>query len=216
MINTSYNSDFIEKLKERYREGLPGRPFQAQMATYAKRLQLMDAPPTARLAAVLALLFPKEDEWHILLTERTSSNPNDRHKGQISFPGGQYDPEDADLKACALREAHEEVGIPPSVVNMIGPLTDLYIPVSNFHVHPYLGYMTHTPTYTQQTAEVKSIIETPLSILQQSGIRKLTTIKVSESIILNDVPYFDVFGNVVWGATAMMLGEFVELTKHIK
>ena len=100
---------FIERLTQSYAQGLPGRGHQMKMAVLA-RYRTIEAPPMARQACVLLLLFPKAGEWHVLLTERTSSdNPNMRHSGQISFPGGKLEADDMSLEACALRETHEEV-----------------------------------------------------------------------------------------------------------
>jgi 8-oxo-dGTP pyrophosphatase MutT (NUDIX family) len=206
--------NFIEKISERYAQGLPGREHQARMAVLARK-NTMEAPPTARHACVMILLFPKNGEWNVLLTERTSSdNPNHSHSGQISFPGGQLEKDDESLVACALRETYEEVGIDPKTIQIIGEMTDLYIPVSNFHVFPFLGWVSDTPQYQRQETEVKHIIETPLSILSNSENWKFKDIRINDSFVLPDVPYFDVFGKVVWGATAMMLSEMLELLKE--
>jgi 8-oxo-dGTP pyrophosphatase MutT (NUDIX family) len=202
------NDTFIERLIERHAQGLPGRPFQLKKAVLARR-QIFEAPPTARQSAVLILLFPKAGEWHVVLTERVGS-ANDPHSHQISFPGGSLDSCDMSLEACALRETHEEVGILPETVNIIGKMTDLYIPVSNFHVHPFLGWTATRPQYVPQTTEVKDIIEAPLSILINSDNHKKMDMDI-RGMHLPDVPYFDVHGRIVWGATAMMLSEFLEL-----
>jgi 8-oxo-dGTP pyrophosphatase MutT (NUDIX family) len=205
--------NFIEIFLERYAKGLPGREHQMRMAAIARTLipAPADAPPTAKVAAVMILLFPKAGEWHVLLTERTTDNANDKHSGQISFPGGKFEPTDESLEACALRETHEEVGIAPEHINVIGAMTPLYIPVSNFKVNPFVGFMKEAPQYLRQQTEVQSIIETPLSILLNPENQKRKQIHVSFTMRLEDVPYFDVNGKTVWGATAMMLSEFLEM-----
>ena len=199
---------FIERLIDRHAQGLPGREFQLKKAVFARRL-IFEAPPTARQSAVLILLFPKAGEWHVVLTERVGS-ANDPHSHQISFPGGSLDACDVSLEACALRETYEEVGIPPETINIIGKMTDLYIPVSNFHVHPFVGWTAVQPHYQPQATEVKEIIEAPLSILLNSDNHKKMNMDI-RGMHLPDVPYFDVHGRVVWGATAMMLSEFLAL-----
>ena len=161
---------FIERLIERHASGLPGRPFQMKKAVFARR-QLFDAPPTARQSAVLILLFPKANDWHVVLTERVGS-ANDPHSHQISFPGGSLDAGDVSLEACALRETFEEVGIDPQTVKIIGKMTDLYIPVSNFHVHPFLAWTKHPPQYIKQETEVKHVIEAPIPILEDINNHK--------------------------------------------
>jgi 8-oxo-dGTP pyrophosphatase MutT (NUDIX family) len=205
--------NFINTITENYKKGLPGREYQLKMGV-AYRYKNIEAPPTARQACVLMLLFPKNDEWHVLLTERASENENDRHRGQISFPGGQVDPSDENLLACALRETYEEVGIQPHHVNVIGEMTDLYIPVSNFHVFPFLAWMNTPPQYQRQVTEVKQIMETPLSILQDESNRKTKDLDVYGGMLLKDVPYFDVEGKMVWGATAMILSEFLTMIDY--
>lgn len=201
---------FIEKLIERYAQGLPGRPYQMKKAAIAHH-QIFEAPPTARQSAVLILLFQKYGEWHVILTERVA-NPNDPHSKQISFPGGSLDADDPSLAFCALRETHEEVGIPPQNIHIIGKMTDLYIPVSNFHVHPFLAWTSTPPQYELQLNEVKHIIEAPLDVLQNPDNHKTMNMKIRDFPI-SEVPYFDVSGKVVWGATAMMLSELLELVQ---
>jgi 8-oxo-dGTP pyrophosphatase MutT (NUDIX family) len=203
---------FIENIIGTYKQGLPGiEAFKKMM--FEERMQTLAAPPTARKACTMMLLFPKNQEWHIVLTERTSTNANDRHSGQMSFPGGQLDPTDDSLLACALRETQEEIGVSPHHINVIGQMTDLYIPVSNFHVFPFLAWMDTPPQYQQQITEVQTIIETPLSILSNPDNRK--TIPMSMTIrgerYERDVPYYDVYGKKVWGATALMLSELMAL-----
>jgi 8-oxo-dGTP pyrophosphatase MutT (NUDIX family) len=202
---------FIERLTERHQKGLPGRDYQLKMAALLKR-SIFDAPPTARKAAVLMLIFPKNGEWHLVLTERTG-NENDPHSRQISFPGGSAESADVDLAATALRETHEEIGVEPSVIELIGAMTDVYIPVSNFHVQPFLAWTNAPPQYQPQETEVKTVIETPLSVLKNEANWKVKDIRVSAQYDLKNVPYFDVFGNAVWGATAMMISELLEMLR---
>ena len=203
---------FIERLTERHQRGLPGRDYQLKMAAILKR-SIFDAPPTARKAAVLLLLFPKNGEWQLVLTERMG-NDNDPHSRQISFPGGSVEAADVDLTATALRETHEEIGVHPSLIQVIGRMTDVYIPVSNFHVQPFLAWTNEAPQYRRQETEVKQVLETPLSVLQNEANWKVKDIKINETYDLKNVPYFEVFGKAVWGATAMMIAELLEIIKE--
>jgi 8-oxo-dGTP pyrophosphatase MutT (NUDIX family) len=173
---------------------------------------IFEAPPTARKAAVMMLIFPKNGEWHIVLTKRTG-NANDPHSHQMSFPGGSVEPSDADLSQTALRETQEEIGVAPSTIRLIGAMTDVYIPVSNFHVQPFLAWTDGVPQYKRQETEVKEIIEAPFSVLRNEANWKVKDMRISEQYDLKNVPYFDIFGNAVWGATAMMLAEFLEILR---
>jgi len=201
---------FIHHLEERLRHPLPGADAQYKMAHAVRRSE--ESPPAhARNAGVLALFYPKAGQWYLVLIERQSHNPDDRHRGQISFPGGRYEPGDGHLRNTALRETEEEVGVEAGTVNVLGSLTELYIPVSNYLVHPYVGYVDYHPSFRPEEKEVKSIIEIPLDHLQQPCNIRLTDMKISEHIVLKEVPYFDVEGKIVWGATAMMLSELLEV-----
>ncbi len=202
-------TELIDKISERVNAPLPGRPAHLQMAHITRR-HYVDAPAEAKQAAVLMVLFPKQGQWHIVLIER-NANDRDHHGGQISFPGGKAEPDDASMLATALREAEEEVGIGREKVTVLGGLTELYIPVSNFQVHPFLGYLEAPPQYRLQAEEVNQVLEVPLSHFQQPHIRRTTDIRIAPQITLKNVPYFDVEGRVLWGATAMMLNELMEI-----
>ncbi|MCB0547497.1 MAG: CoA pyrophosphatase [Phaeodactylibacter sp.] len=207
------NDRLINTLEKKLKQGaLPGKEVQYQMAHVIRR-RYEPVPDKARKAGVLALFYPKDSGWHIVLIERGSSHPEDHHGGQISFPGGKFEKGDRSLADTALREAHEEVGVDPNTVTLIGELTELYIPVSNFLVKPYVGYTTTTPLFRPQLSEVRSIVETPLELLKQPEARQSTDLKLASNITLRNVPYFNVYGKVVWGATAMMLNELLEVIK---
>lgn len=211
----SFPEPFPDFLAARLAQPLPGQPAQYKMASLRRmqELDLPSAPPAdVKTAAVLLLLFPQNGNWHLTLIQRTV-NLQDRHSGQISFPGGRYEPADGTLANAALREAHEELGLPPARVRLVGRLTELYIPVSNFVVHPFVGVIQDggEPDFTPQPGEVAIILTPPLEIFLADDTRKTTDITVSEGIILQNVPYFEVEGRVLWGATAMMLNEFLEV-----
>ena len=200
----------IDKIKQRFQQPLPGRPAQHKMA-HAVRQQYPPPPADARIACVLPLLYPKANNWHIVLIERMSNNPRDQHKGQISFPGGKLEPTDESLRAGALREAEEEVGIKAGDVEILGQMTDLYIPVSNFLVYPFVGKLSYTPEFIPQLSEVKSILEIPIAYLNDEDRIKKTDMKLTRQLTLRNVPYYDFENQVVWGATAMMLSELSEI-----
>ncbi|MFN7115689.1 MAG: NUDIX hydrolase [Saprospiraceae bacterium] len=206
-------NDFIQKLANKLQQPLPGREVQFKMA-HASRLPDLPIPPTTRQAAVLALFYPKANDWHLVFIERDSSNPNDRHGGQISFPGGKYEEGDGTLANTALREAEEEVGVDPAKIELLGALTDLYIPVSNFQANPFVGFTAETPNFIPQVREVRSILEVPFSLLQQPEIVQTIDLQLAQNLILKRVPYFNLFGKVVWGATAMMLNELLALMEE--
>jgi 8-oxo-dGTP pyrophosphatase MutT (NUDIX family) len=185
---------------------LPGRAAQVQMAPVPRPLD----PPTPehrpRRAGVLLLLYAAGDEANLclVLTRRTDSVA--AHKGQISFPGGAVDPGDVSTAQTALREACEEIGICGDDVRLLGELTPVYIEPSDFCVQPHVAYLSRRPTFDLEPDEVAETLEVPVSHFL--GDRN----RVVEDWILNDqpvrVPYFNVFGHKVWGATAMVLAEF--------
>jgi len=168
------------------------------------------APPTARNASVLALLYPIDNRLHLLYIQRTSP-ANDRHAGQISFPGGSAEAEDATATITALREAEEEVGIPREKVEIFGALTPLYVPVSNFLVAPFVGFSAERPTLIPQASEVARTLELPFADFLTQEARQVGERKLTNGMTLKDTPYWAVQGEEIWGATAMMTAELVAL-----
>ena len=169
-----------------------------------------EAPPHASQAAVLIPLLNGAETAETVFIQR-KKHDKDKHSGQISFPGGKLEASDLSLEACALREAHEEIGLDPSKVTILGRLTPLYIPVSNFMVTPVLAYTNEDSTLVPQPSEVDDVIRVDLAYLLQSQLVDKTNIKTHHGIILKNVPYFRIHSRVVWGATAMILSEFLSL-----
>lgn len=203
----------IQNLEERLMEPLPGSEAHAKM-THVARNSITPTPKHAKLASILILLYKKENQWFTTLMKRTSRFKNDRHKGQISFPGGQAEPSDLTKADTALRENEEEMGIPASHVRVLGALTELYIPVSNFLVQPYVGYAKNPPIFKPDSNEVDEVIQVPLSTLTNEYNKKYTSVKITPEITLKDVPYFDVEGHVVWGATSMIISELIQILEE--
>ncbi len=203
--------EVIAQLQNALSKPLPGRAAQLRMAHMGRKLYV-EPPAHARKAGVLALLYPRAAQWHIALMLRVSGNAQDRHSGQVSFPGGSFDPlQDHSLLDTALRETEEEIGVSRQAVQVMGALTDLYIPVSNFHVHPFVGFVSDTPPMTPQSDEVQHILEAPLPWLQNPAARQHADIVLGKDLVLPQVPCFMIQDHVVWGATAMMLSELLAL-----
>ena len=201
------------QLRERLSQSLPGASVQYEMASLNRLNELnhlSTLPKDAKVACVLNLLHFDEDTWKTVLIKRTE-NPLDRHSGQVSFPGGRVESDDPSLEYVALREAHEEIGIDPDAVELIGQMSSLYIPVSNYLVHHYIGVLDATPLFRPQPGEVEHILRPAVHLFSDPLARKKKDITIYNGVTLKDVPYFEVEGKVVWGATAMMLNEFAAL-----
>ena len=214
MFYVRINPCFIDHLERQLQLPLPGLEAQFRMAHVTRQSYQGEPPADAKPAGVLALFYPNpRDHWHLVLIERESRNPKDRHRGQISFPGGQFDPTDASLAQTALREAEEEIGVCAASIRLLGQLTPLYIPVSNFHVYPFVGVTECRPTFQIQPEEVKSILEVPFQHFTSPGIAGRTTIFLADNLQIPNVPFFDVQGKAVWGATAMILSELLAIVQ---
>lgn len=201
--------DFIKELQRKLQQPLPGQPAQLKMAPSSRR-KYMIAPEGVRRAGVMATLFPKNEEWHVVLIER-NKNDKDSHGGQISFPGGKAEPEDGTMLKTALRETEEEVGILQNEINVLGSLSEVYIPVSNFNVYPFVGFLDFQPEYTIQEEEVFKVLEIPLSHFQNEAAKRTTDIPINKYLTLKNVPYYEVDNQILWGATAMMMSELMEV-----
>ncbi|HEY3387424.1 MAG TPA: CoA pyrophosphatase [Saprospiraceae bacterium] len=206
---------FIETLQQKLlQQALPGKEAQSRMAHAVRRADPTPEVGTTRDAAVLLTLFEKTPgDWHLIFIRRTATHDQDKHSGQVAFPGGKKDATDPDLMYTALREAEEEIAIDLSGIDVLGPLTPLYITVSKFLVHPYLAYSWKAPQLTRQEREIEEILEVPLTRFFEADVRYETRIKLTTGIILNHVPAFRVEEHVIWGATAMILSELLEIVK---
>lgn len=164
------------------------------------------APPpgeTPRQAGVLVMVYPHNGRLTTLLMRRTPSPGV--HSGQISFPGGKHEPHDPDHTATALREACEEVGVCEKSVTLLGRLTEVYIPPSRFMVWPTVGLLDERPVFKPNPDEVAELLELPLSSLLDESRKHIKDMHLGGMTFR--VPYYDVQGHVVWGATALMLSE---------
>lgn len=175
-----------------------------------KKIDFGDNNP--RIAAVLMLFYPKNDTTHLVLIVRNSYAGV--HSAQIAFPGGKYEHDDDDFAFTALRETQEEVGIHPDKIEILKPFTELYIPPSNFMVHPFLGISKEELVFVPEPSEVAEIIELPLSIFLSDAIVVDTNLSTSYADNIS-IPAFKIENHIVWGATAMMLSELKEVLKEV-
>ncbi|MCO5191387.1 MAG: CoA pyrophosphatase [Anaerolineae bacterium] len=196
----------MTNLKRLWRvNGYDGRQAQLKMAPLPRAIRRPDERSgSPRVGAVLVLLYPYHETTHLALTRRPDNLKD--HSGQVSFPGGKVEPNESPTTA-ALRETWEELGIPPSQVEVLGELTPLYIPPTDFEVHPFVGWIPHRPNFTPNTAEVAELLEVSVDHLLQPTTRHKEPWHFGTYTM--DVPFYDVQGHKVWGATAMMLSEFL-------
>ncbi|MEQ9424693.1 MAG: CoA pyrophosphatase [Cyclobacteriaceae bacterium] len=207
-------SALIKALERRLVLPLPGKNAQVRMAPYHSANQRFnnELSAKARKGAVLILLYPDENRICFPLIQRPKYEGV--HSGQIALPGGKFEPEDKNLVQTALRESWEEIGIERDHVSVIGGLSQLFIPVSDFVVHPVIGYVNEVPSLTPDQIEVEHIIEADLNGLLDPQNSSETDIEINASLNIR-APYFRVNDKIVWGATAMMLAELVEVINEL-
>jgi 8-oxo-dGTP pyrophosphatase MutT (NUDIX family) len=205
---------FIDSLKTALTNSLPGEKAQLLMGSgiRMKELRFMPMNDSTKKSGVMILLYPYQDSIFSALILRTKSKS--KHSGQVALPGGKYEITDEDLIQTALRETNEEIGVDGKTIHVIGQLTPLYIPPSNFVVFPSVGYTESKPSFVPDRREVSEIIEYNLSELLKEENVKTKEFNVRDEATFV-APYFDINSYVVWGATAMILSEFKEILKKI-
>ena len=194
---------------------LPGYDAQKKMSPSHRAFAPGPGKGEPFAGAVLLLLYPGEpdrEDLYLVLTVRTEYVAV--HKGQVSLPGGGFEEEDLSLAHTALREASEELGVRTGDIRVIGELTPVYIEPSNFHVYPYVAYIPYRPTFIVHAIEVCEVLEVPVA-----HFRDENNVVIEDWLIegaMRQVPYFDVYGKKVWGATAIILGEFTAVLERME
>jgi 8-oxo-dGTP pyrophosphatase MutT (NUDIX family) len=203
-----------EALRRRLSAPLPGLEAQLRMAP-----QPVMPPDSAlelglRPAAALLLIYPHADVWHVPLTVRGAGLRH--HTGQVSLPGGRLDHPGESVEDAALREAYEEIGVRPGDVDILGRLTAIPVIVSGHLLQPVVGVAAHRPAFTLAAHEVERLIELPVSrLLAPDAVAWEERVRMLPPHGVMNVPYFEVDGAHVWGATAMVLAEFSALLSDI-
>lgn len=204
-------SMFIKNLIEKLKLDLPGPRAHKKMFIKTKIKRIDDySKSKIRAAAVLILLYPHKKNWYFFLTRR--SNSVGHHKGQISLPGGVVENNES-YQYTSIRETHEEIGISMNEINIIGNLSSLHVPVSNFQIFPFIGYLDRKPDTTLNLNEVKEIFSVPINQLISDK-----SLKTKEKLFSNEfltIPYFSLCNETVWGATSAILSEFKSIIKDI-
>ncbi|MCD4680247.1 MAG: CoA pyrophosphatase [Bacteroidales bacterium] len=212
--NISFNS-FVDLLKKQIKLPLPGEDAQYIMApkTHLMDQRLSIDHDSVKKAAVLILLYSSANEIKTVLIKRTAYNGV--HSKQISFPGGKSEVSDKSLYHTACRETYEEIGIKTSDVKLIGKISDLYIPPSNFLVSPYIAHTNTYPLFRTDPTEVESILEVKLSHLLKDSVISEKEVYTAEKNNIK-APCFYINNAVIWGATAMMISELKIIINEIQ
>ena len=202
----------IHELYEAFNRSLPGFEAHLELAPYRKKVELNIKKNNPKIASTLLLLYPNNNDIYFCLTERQTYKGT--HSNQISFPGGKNEIGET-IKETALRECNEEIGVQIHEINIIGELTQVYVPPSNFLIHPFVGYCDFKPNFKPNLREVKSIIEIKIYDLYKSELIKKTkmTFGTKNQRFQTDVPYMDLNNKIVWGATSVILNEFRKMLK---
>ena len=202
------NRAVLEKIERGLRAPLPGIPAQLRMATAPRpgHRAYFEVEGTCLKAGVLVLLYERDGELRLLLTRRTELVLH--HRGQISFPGGEQHPGES-LEATALREAAEELGLDLGPVRVLGKLTPLFIPPSNYCIYPTVAFLPGAPDFKPQPDDVAEVIEVPVGHLAAPESLRLETWTIGSRTV--NVPYYAYSACKIWGATAMVLAEFLAL-----
>ncbi len=202
---------FISQLTRKLRGPLPGKAAHRKMISPARKSLYRDADLSdARPSSVLLPFYPVDGRPVLAFVRRQQYDGV--HSGQIAFPGGQFEAQDKDLQHTALREAWEETGITSQDVTVIGKLTQVYIPPSNFLVQPFVGYLSKRPLFRPDAGEISEVIEISLEELLTEECLQTKTVTAGRSSY--EVPCFYVRQRIIWGATAMMLNELLELIRQ--
>jgi 8-oxo-dGTP pyrophosphatase MutT (NUDIX family) len=203
----------IDDVRRAMQRPLLGLEAQARMAPPYRRDQIamMLNPPACKRAGVLVLLYPLNEQLCFPLTQRPDSV--EYHKGQISLPGGSQENGES-LCQTALREAQEEIGVDANAVEVIGQLSQLYVPPSNFCIRPFVGYVAQRPNFRIEAVEVAELIEAPLHALLDSATVHVEDWELRGS--LWPIPFYQFGPHKVWGATAMILSELVAMLKGMQ
>ena len=199
----------LEQWKKALSANLPGEQAQLGMAPQFNGRYDHDTDPVP--AAVLILIYPHMGKRWLVLMKRNTYDGH--HSAQVSFPGGAWEPGDESLQFTALRETREELGITEEI-QILGSLTELHIPVSNFLVTPFAGWTGSRPLFQPDPSEVQYIIETPIGDLLDPQNRLSETMHRHEQSIV--APYYRIGKEKIWGATAMMLCEFLQLAARMQ
>ncbi|WP_080057381.1 NUDIX hydrolase [Spirosoma aerolatum] len=206
MLQTSFNA-FTENLQQRLQQPLPGEAAHQKMASAARYRLGIKPNERTRRSAVLICFYPFQNSIYLPLILRPQYDGV--HAGQMAFPGGRMERFDENLTRTALRESQEEVGIRVSDVKVLGLLTELFIPPSNFYVQPVVGVLPYRPDFYPDPREVEAIVEVDLETLLDETIVGDSQIEVRG--VLVDAPFYQIQGHRVWGATAMMISELLML-----
>ena len=195
----------ITRIERDLRRNLPGAAAHAIVVPRPRRPWPVDGGPL-RHAGGLLLVTALDGRAHVILTVRAGHLG--RHGGQVSLPGGVIEPGET-AEDAALREAHEEIGLPIADVRALGALTPIDIPVSGFRLHPVVAAAPQRVPLVQSDGEVAAILEVDLDALVEPGcLRERTILREGDAVA---APAFVVGDREIWGATAMVLAEFLTI-----
>lgn len=198
---------FFEKLKARLQLDLPQDSAFGKMSPLGRLLHKPNEK--TRKSAILILFYHYQNELYIPLILRPKYDGV--HGGQMAFPGGRMEKTDQSLIFTALREAQEEIGIKVHDVHILGQLTEIYIPPSNFLVQPVVGYLKYRPDFYPDEREVDKIFELSLTELSNQDNIKADKMMINGHLL--DTAYYQLQDQKVWGATAMIIAELLEVIK---
>lgn len=208
-------NEFEAKIHAAISNSLPGENAHLAMNPSGRRLssQAKKKAVNVRESAVAIVLYDTGENYEIVLIQRPDYVG--AHGGQISFPGGKRDETDENLQGTAMRECQEEIGISLENAQFLGQLTPVYIPVSNFHVEPYLFYYSEVPNFVKDEREVSAIFSISIAALLHEGTISTMEIEIKGDRLYKDIPCFLINDKKIWGATALILNELKEVLQMI-